>query len=137
MSQPSEPYREFRMPISIKGVVIQDSHVLLLENERQEWELPGGKLEEGESPKECVEREILEETQWQVRADAILNAWPYTVFPGRTVFVVSYGCVTDARGAPIVSTEHKKVGLFRLDEIPALNMPDGYKEAVLTWFKEQ
>jgi hypothetical protein len=32
-------------PVSVKGVAVQYGRVLLLENERAEWELPGGKLE--------------------------------------------------------------------------------------------
>ncbi len=35
-------------PVSVKGVAVQGRRVLLLENERMEWELPGGKLELGE-----------------------------------------------------------------------------------------
>ncbi len=48
-----------RFPVSVKGVTVQDGRVLLLENKRAEWELPGGKLELGE---DCVVREIGEET---------------------------------------------------------------------------
>jgi hypothetical protein len=29
----------------VKGVCVQDGKVLLMENERDEWELPDGKLE--------------------------------------------------------------------------------------------
>jgi 8-oxo-dGTP pyrophosphatase MutT (NUDIX family) len=36
-------------PVSVKGVAVQDGRVLLLENEWVEWELPGGKLELGET----------------------------------------------------------------------------------------
>ena len=49
-------------PVSVKGVVVRAGRVLLLHNERQEWELPGGRLELGESPPQCVAREIAEET---------------------------------------------------------------------------
>ena len=38
-----------------------DRRVALLRNERGEWELPGGKLERGESPEHCLVREIQEE----------------------------------------------------------------------------
>jgi len=45
-------------PVSVKGVAVQDGRLLLLENERAEWELPGGKLEIGEDPPACLVREI-------------------------------------------------------------------------------
>ena len=31
-------------PVSIKGVLVEAGRVVLLENERDEWELPGGRL---------------------------------------------------------------------------------------------
>jgi hypothetical protein len=40
-----QAYRAYRFPISIKGVILKESKVILLKNERDEWELPGGKLE--------------------------------------------------------------------------------------------
>ena len=33
-----------KFPISVKGVVALDNKFPLLKNEREEWELPGGKL---------------------------------------------------------------------------------------------
>ena len=50
------------VPVSIKGVIVRDRRVLLLKNERDEWELPGGRIEPGETPEECLAREITEET---------------------------------------------------------------------------
>jgi len=46
---------------------------MLLKNEREEWELPGGKLDPGEAPMECVVREIAEESGWPVSVAAILD----------------------------------------------------------------
>ena len=49
------------LPVSVKGVLLQGSHVVLLENERGEWELPGGRPEPGESPEAGLIREMAEE----------------------------------------------------------------------------
>jgi ADP-ribose pyrophosphatase YjhB (NUDIX family) len=45
-------------PVSVKGVVVRSGRVLLLKNERDEWELAGGRLGAGETPEQCVAREI-------------------------------------------------------------------------------
>jgi len=133
MSGKVHPHGAYRFPVSIKGVCIRDGEVLLLENERGEWELPGGKLELGEDPAACLAREIHEETRWSVEVAAILDAWQYHIFEGVDVLVVTYGCVVLSSGAPQVSEEHKRVGLFDLDAVAALTMPAQYKASITTW----
>ncbi|WP_318533310.1 MULTISPECIES: NUDIX domain-containing protein [Actinoalloteichus] len=44
----------------MNGVVIRDGAVLLLRNERDEWERPGGRLKLGKTPEKGVTREIVE-----------------------------------------------------------------------------
>jgi ADP-ribose pyrophosphatase YjhB (NUDIX family) len=78
-------------PVSAKGVLVRDGRVLLLKNEREEWELPGGKLELGEDPAVCVAREITEETGLPVTTGPILDAWQYHIREGRDVVIVTYG----------------------------------------------
>ena len=41
------------------------------------WELPGGKLEPGETPQQCIEREIREELATEVKAERILGVVDY------------------------------------------------------------
>ena len=43
-------------PVSIKGVLAEAGRFVLLENERDEWERPGGRLEPREVP-ECLSRD--------------------------------------------------------------------------------
>ena len=62
-------------PVSVKGVLLDDAGVVLLENERGEWELPGGKLEIGESPEECLAREITRSCTRYFRRFAY-SCWP-------------------------------------------------------------
>ncbi|MFJ1795357.1 NUDIX hydrolase [Kitasatospora griseola] len=137
--QPEQPYVPVKFPISIKGVVLDpDGRVLLLKNERQEWELPGGKLERDEEPEQRVETEIREESGWTASAGPLLDVWMYEPLPGRQVFIVTYGCTaTDAHQPPIVSHEHKEAGLFHRHEVPGLVMPQGYKDSVARWYELQ
>ena len=122
-------------PVSVKGVVVRDGLALLLRNDRDEWELPGGRLELGEDPEQCVAREIAEEVGWRVETGPILDAWVYHIFEGRDVLIVTYGChLAAAAAAPVLSAEHSEVRLFPEDEIPGLNMPAGYKKPIATWY---
>jgi 8-oxo-dGTP pyrophosphatase MutT (NUDIX family) len=100
---------------------------------RNEWELPGGKLELGEDPADCVVREIGEETGWQVTAGPLLDCWQYHIREGRDVVIVTFGCHVHSVKPPVISHEHKRAGLFAAGEIPALTMPDGYKRSITAW----
>jgi 8-oxo-dGTP pyrophosphatase MutT (NUDIX family) len=118
-------------PISIKGVVEVDGKVVLLKNERDEWELPGGKLEEHEEPADCLEREIFEELNLRVRIDSLLDVWVYNVLNSVKVFIVTYGAHSlDSSAEMRISNEHTEVGLVGYDEIASLNMPMGYKNSI-------
>lgn len=134
-------------PVSVKAVVFDaEDRVLLLENERAEWELPGGRLEitgqdTGEpadvAPEAAVEREVLEETGWRVKVGALIDGgvWIYEPIPGRRVLIVTYGCrVLGEYTEPVASHEHKRVGLHAIDDVAELVMPDGYKKSILTWY---
>jgi 8-oxo-dGTP pyrophosphatase MutT (NUDIX family) len=99
-------------PVSVKGVAVQAGRVLLLENERAEWELPGGKLELGEDPAACVVREIGEESGWEVAAGPVLDCWQYHIRAGSDVLIVTYGCHVLSTESPVVSHEHNRAGLL-------------------------
>lgn len=121
------------LPVSAKGVVPVAGGVVLLRNGRDEWELPGGRLERGETPKECVEREVLEETGLTVSAGPILDAWVYEVLPGRSVFVVAYGCKSLGGRSVVPSDEHLEARVFGAEELAGLRMPREYLEAIRAW----
>ncbi len=59
------------------AVVVDDVRRVLLahwnEGGRTGWTLPGGGLDRGEQPDECVVREVLEETGYDVRLDELLG----------------------------------------------------------------
>ncbi len=120
--------------VSVKGVVIAGGKVLLLKNEREEWELPGGKLEAGETPEDCCRREILEETALDVRIGALIDAWLYQIAPEGEVLILTYGCELAGSADFAISHEHKEGRLFEVGEVPGLVMPEGYKRSIRRWW---
>ncbi|MFJ7589573.1 NUDIX domain-containing protein [Streptomyces sp. NPDC097617] len=135
------PYQPSLWPVSVKAVALdQHGRVVLLRNEREEWELPGGRLEIGppsgsnpadSSPEEALERELREETGWTVKAGKILDSWVYEPLPGRRVLIVTYDCtVLTPDDVPVVSHEHTRIDRFTEDQVPDLTMPDGYKRSI-------
>lgn len=67
-------YSAYKIPISVKGIVFIDDKVFLRKNERNEWELPGGKLDQGEQPEETVKRELKEELGFEVTVEKLVGA---------------------------------------------------------------
>ena len=119
--------------VSIKGVFATPSgEVVLLMNERDEWELPGGRIEIGESPRECLEREISEELDVAVTAGDLLDSYLFEVIPGKHVFIETYACVLTSEFVPRISEEHKRIGLFMPDDLPD-NLPVGYRTSIANW----
>ena len=121
-------------PVSIKGVVVVGGEILLLRNDRDEWELPGGRLEPHETPEECVAREVREETGLAVTTGPILDSWLYYIAPvDKQVFVVTYGCEPVGAAVPVVSPEHREVALFTRGQVEWLTMPVGYLRSITRW----
>ena len=122
-----------RFAVSIKGVVAHDGRVILVKNERDEWELPGGRLERDETPTDCVVREIAEELGLVVTARALLDCWVYQPVPARHVLIVTYGCALAAPPAPRLSAEHRAFDWFDAAALDGLALPAGYRPAIRRW----
>ena len=135
---PEEPYLvernpgyfEYQLPVSVKAVIGWRGRLPLLRNERDEWELPGGKLDLGEDPAQCLAREIQEELAWDVMVGDPVHSWVYRVFPHRHVFVLTFLAEYDGDAAPTFSDEHKELVLVTPGEADALNLPSGYRTAI-------
>lgn len=120
-------------PVSIKGVLFTpEGECALAMNHRNEWELPGGRIDIGESPELCLQREFQEELGVQVQAQTLLDSYLFEVIPGRHVFIVTYGCSLLGAFAPQVSKEHQHIRSFPLHALPA-NLPPGYRQSIKTW----
>jgi len=118
------------LPVSVKGVLIEGGAVVLLQNERDDWELPGGRLEVGETPEACIVREFREELAAVVQAGPILDSWVFEVIPGRFVFIVTYAIGRVGTEQLMVSAEHKRMGWWPLHGLPGASLPEGYRRSI-------
>lgn len=137
-------------PVSVKGVLFRKKNgaleVLLLRNERSEWELPGGRIDGSETHAECLAREFIEETALAVEVGPLVHGGvliiepPYA--PATTNITISaYGCrLKEPAGSEpsiVLSGEHKDARWMPVISVATLNdLPETYKIAILNWNRE-
>jgi ADP-ribose pyrophosphatase YjhB (NUDIX family) len=114
--------------VDIRAVVLNEEGAVLLVKEKEDglWTLPGGWVDVGESPSESVEREVKEESGYEVRAVRLLALWdrdkhPHPPMPFH-VYKVVFQCKL-LGGDPLAgSTETEGVDFFSKDALPELSL---------------
>jgi len=104
-------------PTSVKGVVFHDGRVLLLLNERSEWDLPGGRPDPGEDHRAALEREVREETGLGVQVGEALDEHLFEVLPGVVVRILPFACRPTEPGEVRLSHEHLDAKWLPIDQL--------------------
>jgi len=113
--------------VDVRGVVFRDDTILLVkEREDGGWTLPGGWADVNESPREAVEREVVEESGYQVRATkllAVLDRAKHPHVPPFPFHIYKVFILCDLIGGEAAaSKETEEVGFFRENDIPELSV---------------
>jgi 8-oxo-dGTP pyrophosphatase MutT (NUDIX family) len=120
--------------VSVKGVLIHDGCVLLLLNERGEWDLPGGRPDPGEDHRAALAREVREETGLAVEVGGTLGEHLFEVLPGRFVRIVPFACRLVGGSNVVLGDEHLQASWLPLAELAACiaghKLPAGYLAAI-------
>lgn len=82
------------------------------------WEFPGGKIEAGESPEECLSRELREELGVSVRIGAALSPATHC-YPDFTVTLYPFTC--RVAGGSITMHEHHALQWIEPRRMPELD----------------
>ncbi len=121
-------------PISVKGVLIHHGRVLLLLNERGEWDLPGGRPDPGEDHRAALVREVREEAGLAIEVGAALDEYLFEVLPARFVRILPFICRLTGGGDVVLSHEHLETRWLPLAElgerIHGHPLPAGYLGAI-------
>lgn len=111
--------------IDVRGAVIRDGKILLVQEVTDKhWALPGGWGDLGFSPSEMVEREVLEESGFQVKASkvlAIYDANRLDPLEFYHAYKIIFLCEIMG-GEATTSMETPAVGFFSPGKIPPLSV---------------
>lgn len=117
-------------PVSAKAVIVRNGTVLLARNERDEWELPGGRVERGEEPAAAAVRKVGEETGLLVQIRFQLGLTPLEIEPDRFVLIAAFACTIVEERDLVVSEEHAALQWQPLAELHELALPSVYRDFV-------
>tara|TARA_B100000787_G_scaffold139215_1_gene108100 strand:- start:4731 stop:5171 length:441 start_codon:yes stop_codon:yes gene_type:complete len=118
-----------KFPVSVKAIIIDDNKVLCLKNERNEWDLAGGKINFNEDIEESLKREVKEETNLNINNFNILKPVNLT-FNDVSVIVLIYSVNISCDSPIIISYEHSEYNFFSKSEVMNLNLPQYYKNLI-------
>ncbi len=84
------------LPVTAGLVLDEEGRVLVAQRPAEgalslKWEFPGGKLRAGESPEQCLRRELLEELGIDVAVEEVFHIVHHE-YAGRAVLLMAYRC---------------------------------------------
>lgn len=112
--------------VDVRGAAFRDDTILLVKESIDGlWTLPGGFADVGDSPSEAVEREVVEESGFEVRTTKLCALYDRNKHPHKPSFPfhlykMFFLCQITG-GEPKTSPETEAVEFFKETEIPPLS----------------
>lgn len=127
-----------------KAIIEHDGKVLIVQDDKGKWQLPGGRLNEGEEPRAGLRREIKEELDVDVEPAGIFDTFIFTSASGQYHFVMVYICRLISKVENIKQMNAETTDLKWISSMAELEnlqentvMWEEYKEVLQKFFKER
>lgn len=91
------------------------------------WEFPGEKIHEGETPEECLRRELIEELSKTTRIGPALAPTTHQ-YPDFTITLYPFFCSIES--GDLIPHEHAEIAWLRPDELSLLDWADADRPVV-------
>ncbi len=127
-----------RRLIRVTAAIILDGRRVLMGKRRHgsfagKWEFPGGKIEPGESPEECLRRELHEELGVEATIGAFFAANTHS-YPHATVELLCYR--TEITSGAFVLRDHSEIRWIGIEHLQQYDVPEADKPIIEKLIKE-
>lgn len=124
----------------LRAGIIQDGKILLVkERSDGKWALPGGWADVGETPKQGIEREVSEESGYQVKAEKLIavidrGVHPYTLNTPYHIYKLFFSCSV-LGGDKQANLEISDIDFFDPNSLPELSLSRTIKNDIELFFQ--
>ncbi len=118
--------------VSAKAIIVSGDHILLLKQPDGSWDLPGGKIKQGESIKIGLKREVREETGIDIAPKNLVRTTLAPRRKGREKLILSFLCQINLNETPIqLSDEHVDFACMPFETAMQLDLKPHHRSAVI------
>lgn len=123
-----------RMEMGVKALILNNGKFLVMHNngvKEDLWELPGGRMEFGETAEETLKREIQEETGLGIKPIKLLDTWNL-VEENHQITGIIYLCKLE-EGEVRLSDEHDAFQWLGTDEESLKKLYNVFRIRMIDW----